>query len=36
MAWQRGETTATPAEVMAVNGLTAQDIAGRVLGALAN
>ena len=34
MAWQRGETTATPAEVMAVNGLTAQDIAGRVLGAL--
>jgi len=34
MAWQRGETTASPGEVMAVNGLTATDIAGRVLGAL--
>ena len=34
MAWQWGETTASPGEVMAVNGLTATDIAGRVLGAL--
>ena len=30
LAWQRGETTASPAEVMAVNGLTANDIAARV------
>lgn len=30
LAWQRGETTATPAEVMAVNGLSAGDIAERV------
>jgi hypothetical protein len=35
MAWQRGETTATANEVMAVNGLTAGDMAGRVLAALA-
>jgi len=35
MVWQRGETTATANEVMAVNGLTAGDMAGRVLAALA-
>jgi phosphoketolase len=36
LAWQRGETAASPAEVMAVNGLTAEDIAGRVGQALAD
>jgi phosphoketolase len=30
MAWQRGETTASPAQIMAFNGLSADDIAGRV------
>ncbi len=30
MVWKRGETTATPGEVMAFNGLTAEDMAGRV------
>jgi phosphoketolase len=35
MAWQRGETTATANEVMAVNGLTAGDMAGRIRQALA-
>jgi hypothetical protein len=30
MTWKRGETTATPGEVMAFNGLSAQEIASRV------
>ncbi len=30
MVWKRGETTATPGEVMAFNGLTAEDMAERV------
>jgi len=34
MVWKRGETTATPAEVMAFNALTADDIAGRLTEAL--
>ncbi len=34
LAWQRGETTATVGELMAVNGLTAGDIASRVQEAL--
>jgi hypothetical protein len=29
MSWKRGETTASPNEVMAFNGLTAGDIAAR-------
>ena len=35
MVWKRGETTATPREVMAFNGLTAEGIAGRVSKAMA-
>jgi phosphoketolase len=31
MTWKRGETTATPGEVMALNGLTAENIAARVM-----
>jgi phosphoketolase len=34
MAWKRGETTATPGEVMAFNGLSAQDIASRIAKAM--
>jgi len=30
MTWKRGETTATPGEVMDFNGLSAQEIAGRI------
>ena len=30
MCWKRGETTASPAEIMAFNGLSADDIAARV------
>jgi hypothetical protein len=30
MTWRRGETTATPGEVMAFNGLTGESIAARV------
>lgn len=34
MSWKRGETTASPHELMAFNGLTADDIARRALGLL--
>ena len=34
MTWKRGETAATPGEVMAINGLSADLIATRVLEAL--
>jgi phosphoketolase len=34
MVWRRGETTATPGEVMAFNGLTAEHIATRVSNAM--
>ena len=30
MAWKRGETTASPAEIMAFNGLSSQDIVARI------
>lgn len=30
MAWKRGETTASPAEIMAFNGLSAKDITARI------
>ena len=30
MAWKRGETTASPAEIMAFNGLSPKDITARV------
>ncbi len=32
MAWRRGETTASPAQIMAFNGLSASDIAARAAG----
>jgi phosphoketolase len=32
IAWQRGETTASPAEIMAYNGITGEALAGRALG----
>jgi len=30
MCWKRGETTASPSEIMAFNGLSADDIVARV------
>jgi phosphoketolase len=32
VGWQRGETTASPAEIMAFNGITGEALAGRALG----
>lgn len=34
-AWKRGETTASPAEVMAINGITAEALSGRATAMLA-
>ena len=33
-AWQRGETTASPGEIMAFNGISADSLAARALGML--
>ncbi|MBN6743267.1 hypothetical protein JKG47_22935, partial [Acidithiobacillus sp. MC6.1] len=32
LAWLRGETTATPGELMAFNGITAETIVGKIHG----
>jgi phosphoketolase len=35
VAWQRGETTASPAEIMAFNGITGEALAERAIAVLA-